>query len=188
MSVLERTSIEREREKRIKTNSSYWLGSPLNHGLETLFLCFTVLHKQTQEWRDLRSLQFKARTEPSACHVTGSLFTYPVYRMPGWLGWLYTTTLVGCGNPFTWGLHAEQRCALEWVHSWSWATAVFPPGQSRTSRQFLQTDFLIVLDNCTRGKGNAGDWEHFFPRKTLIQAHQLGINSSQDMEQSKDQD
>lgn len=95
---------------------------------------------------------------------------------------------VGCGNPFKWGLDAEQPCALEWVHSWSWAMAVFPPGQSRTSRQFLQTDFLIVLDNCTRGKGNAGDWEHFFPRKTLIQAHRLGINSSQDMEQSKDQD
>ena len=49
------------------------------------------------------------------------------------------------------------------------------------SRQFLQTDFLIVLHNCTRGKGNAGDLEHFFPRKTLIQAHRLGINSSEYM-------
>lgn len=46
--------------------------------------------------------------------------------------------------------------------------------------QTVPLDFLIVLHNCTRGKGNAGDLEHFFPRKTLIQAHQLGINSSQD--------
>lgn len=117
MSVLERTSIEREREKRIKTNSSYWLGSPLNHGLETLFLFFTVLHKQTQEWRDLRSLQFKARTEPSACHVTGSLFTHPVYRMPGWLGWLYTTTLCRLWQP----VHVRPRC---WATLCSWVSSL----------------------------------------------------------------
>jgi len=43
--------------------------------------------------------------------------------------------------------------------------AVLPPGQSCMSRQFLQTDFLIVLRNCIRGKGNAGDLEPFFSKK-----------------------
>lgn len=56
------------------------------------------------------------------------------------------------------------------------------------SRQHLQTDFFIVLLNCIQGKGKTGDLECFVlfcfflsPRKTLIQVHRIGINSSQDV-------
>lgn len=141
---------------------------------------FVVLHKQIQESRDPRSPQLKVRTELTAWCVTGSLFTRFIPTrddLDGFTQWLF----VGCGNPFlcgdaeqSWTPEGEFTPGLEpWVS--------FPqdnPGQADGS--FKQTSSLCSTTVLV-ARGMLVTWNIFFPRKTLIRAHRLGINSYQDI-------
>lgn len=124
--------------------------------LGTTSLYFAVLPKQTQELSGVSKPGLSSK--PGVCQGLYS----PHLSQQGWLGWFHTMALCRLWQPIpAWGCWAILG-SWGWVHSWAGAVGVFPLGQSWMSRKFLQTDFLIVHHNCTRGKGNTGDLEHFF--------------------------
>lgn len=167
----------------MKTKSSYWLESPLSQDLEPCS-CISLSSTNKSKSEEILGVfnwtwgKWQLLYLPIQC--VGSQDDLDGFRQ-----WLST----GWGSPQMCDWRWATSHSFKWVRCWASAVVVFHPGQSHMSRQLLQTDFLIVLPNCTRGKGNAGDWEDFLPRKTQIQAHWLGINSSMiwRLEQIKDQ-
>lgn len=131
---------------------------------QNIFLTVTLGTEMLMEFLDILAVEsLEGDRSPQAHHLTVFLFTHPICRIIGWLGWLYTMTFCRMWQP----IHVETWCwatlqSWEWIHSCLLSYGSFFPGRSSVSRQRLQTDFFIVLHNCTQGKGKNGDLECFF--------------------------
>lgn len=161
---------------------SYWLGSPSSHDSETLFLyslCCTNKSKNEEI-----SGVFKLKRGPSPEPVVQQVLYLPIQLvgsqddLDGFRQWLF----VGYGNLFTCGLDTEQPCTLESEFTPGLEPRLLVPRDNPvwTDGSFKQTSSLCYTTALV-AREILVIWNIFFPRKTLIQAHRLGINSSQDM-------